>query len=659
MKKLAFTLICILASVVFCFSFTACSSESCKHSYGDWFVTTNADCTNDGEQSRVCSKCNKIDTEKIPALGHTEVIDHAVEPQIGVTGLTQGSHCQICSVPIVEQHVIPALVLFSASVNNSSLGSVSVESKGVSVGESVTVSAINGKGTFEGWYYNEELVSTEQTYTFTMPEGNYSLMAKFTSLASIWDGSIDSQFEGGTGTETDPYLIATASQLAFLAQVTNDKNVFTYSSKYYKLINDIDLDNIPWTPIGVFYHGSGMNDASINMAFNGVFDGNGKTISNLKINNVEKTNTRAFGLFGRTNNFATDVRSVIKNLTIHNADVYAQNSYVDGIGILAGQTYFTRIENCLVSGTVKGSSTITGGNIPTVNAGGIVGKAYGYTDVVNCKFDGTVISSNYGGATAGGIAGDFTGSNMINTTASGVVKAEVSSNYSAVCGGLFGYLAGSSLKNSSSCATVYATQSGYTSSYAYGGGIVGTILNTDVYNCYSMGEVNVTSNSISCAGGFIGNVKDGNADGIVIQECYSTGKVNAEIKGNSPYALSVAGFIADAYNVTISNSFTSSSVSATLEKTDFSQKYYGRFSATDYSTAQIHSNVYVLLGATVKENGVQVNSFNENYGIDCELENLNSLQFYSDTLKWDLTKWNLTNLDAQNGKYPVFVPLSE
>lgn len=65
---------------------------------------------------------------------------------------------------------------------------------------------------------------------------------------SIWDGSVASSFGGGTGTETNPYRINSAAQLAYLAEVFNDPDVKnnTYYGKYYKLTSNIDLDKREW-----------------------------------------------------------------------------------------------------------------------------------------------------------------------------------------------------------------------------------------------------------------------------------------------------------------------------------------------------------------------------------------------------------------------------
>ena len=81
----------------------------CKvHKFGEWTITKEASCTKDGEKVRICPVCNKTETETIPATGHKEVIDKAVEATCTKTGLTEGIHCSVCDAIIKAQEVVPA-----------------------------------------------------------------------------------------------------------------------------------------------------------------------------------------------------------------------------------------------------------------------------------------------------------------------------------------------------------------------------------------------------------------------------------------------------------------------------------------------------------------------------------------------------------------------
>jgi len=46
--------------------------------------------------------------ETLKALGHSQVIDPAVEPTCSKTGLTEGAHCSVCNEVIVAQNIVPS-----------------------------------------------------------------------------------------------------------------------------------------------------------------------------------------------------------------------------------------------------------------------------------------------------------------------------------------------------------------------------------------------------------------------------------------------------------------------------------------------------------------------------------------------------------------------
>ena len=79
-----------------------------KHSWDGGKVTKTATCVENGITTYTCAKCGTTRTEEIKALGHTIVIDPAVEVTCEEAGKTEGSHCSVCGEVIKAQEVISA-----------------------------------------------------------------------------------------------------------------------------------------------------------------------------------------------------------------------------------------------------------------------------------------------------------------------------------------------------------------------------------------------------------------------------------------------------------------------------------------------------------------------------------------------------------------------
>ena len=187
------------------------------------------------------------------------------------------------------------------------------------------------------------------------------LLLLFSLIFSIslyaWDGTMADAYAGGDGTESNPYQIATAEQLALLAYSVNDEHI-NYAGQYFVLTADIDLfgvqdqDTLQWVPIGIRGSASGDQDDSHHPFF-GTFDGNNHTIYNLYFNNPNQSYVGLFGNVGHCR---------LRNIKLSNVFVKAY-SYA---GALCGYAaYDTFIDNC----HVLDGKIIT----QNLNCGGLVG----------------------------------------------------------------------------------------------------------------------------------------------------------------------------------------------------------------------------------------------------------------------------------------------
>ena len=175
-------------------------------------------------------------------------------------------------------------------------------------------------------------------------------------------------------TSQNKVYIYTAADLAQLATDVNGGN--RMSGKTVLLMNDIDLSGYPnWTPIGRFDPPDDM------LPFSGVFDGQGYSITGLKISGNED----ARGLFGYTYSGA------IRNVVIRNPEIEGK----DQVGALVGyQAYSNQgIKNCaVIGGKIQGRSHV----------GGLVGYME-ESPIQNCYSTCEVVAMDF---YAGGIVGD-------------------------------------------------------------------------------------------------------------------------------------------------------------------------------------------------------------------------------------------------------------
>lgn len=99
------------ASITLTADTTLYAQWRCSHAVTEVRDAKDATCTASGYTGDTyCTVCNEMVKrgEAIPAKGHTEVIDPAVEPTCTTPGKTAGAHCNVCGATLIEQTVIPA-----------------------------------------------------------------------------------------------------------------------------------------------------------------------------------------------------------------------------------------------------------------------------------------------------------------------------------------------------------------------------------------------------------------------------------------------------------------------------------------------------------------------------------------------------------------------
>lgn len=260
--------------------------------------------------------------------------------------------------------------------------------------------------------------------------------------ADRWDGTtIATQFAGGTGVSGNPYQIATAAQLAYLAQQVNGGN--NYDGKYFQLTNDIDLNNHDWIVIG----------GSFSSSFSGFFDGKGNTISNLGTNPDYNNYDKPIGLFPCV------AGATIENLTVIISNIgLNQGCFVGGIaGSVEGNTTTTIKNCCVLGGPINAYHPMS-----DAAAGGIVGA-------VNSSEENFALTIS------------FCCANVSNITST------VLNGQPCIVGGIIGFNRYDKNITIQNCAS-FTTNMKYSSDYDYNcefGGILGKGSATTLSNNYS------------------------------------------------------------------------------------------------------------------------------------------------------------------------------
>lgn len=233
-----------------------------------------------------------------------------------------------------------------------------------------------------------------------VPAGEYKYFKVTIDNTTIIDkqrantlGKDDVLIDGKVATEDEvekdkdgSILIKTVADLFWFANEVNKGN--TFKGKTVKLANDINLANQPWTPIG---------DCNSGNYFQGTFDGQGHTISNLYVNNSTDTNKYSTaGLFG----WIDKAGATIQNVKVDGATIKGSH----WIGVIAGYMSGKIIGCTVTNSVVEGYNVNDDANGDKV--GGIVGyvndQSYGLenNEVKDCTISGNREVAGIAGAVA-------------------------------------------------------------------------------------------------------------------------------------------------------------------------------------------------------------------------------------------------------------------
>ena len=358
------------------------------------------------------------------------------------------------------------------------------------------------------WFYGVMEDDTNENYSalYSWYEKNQEQIAKqlganasalmASSVGDLWNNWIDGNFDlTGDGTESNPYQIEDLEDLMIMTQAIA-AGTGNYDTAHYRLMDDIDLsftiNNGNWNPIG-WYQNAAQLSGNVSNSFKGTFDGDGHTISGLKIVNISK-NLQNVGLFGVLDG------AVVKNLVIEDARVYGYNH----VGILAGQI---KGESVITDVTVEGTAaanTSSGGYASDAAVGGLAGKIFGSSSGSRATIENvtaTVNTVNLGATSkTGGIAGEVSNAYIVDTSVSATGNNILGRYY---VGGIVGAMSsGTSLYNVSVDGTI-----GGNGAYAVGG-ITGYYEGGEIVVARMFGEIGKTNAGTAREGIFIGTRKD-------------------------------------------------------------------------------------------------------------------------------------------------------
>lgn len=166
----------------------------------------------------------------------------------------------------------------------------------------------------------------------------------FADNTAVWDGSSSTAYDGGTGTEEDPFLISNAGQLAGMINSQD-----ATKGKYYKLTADIYINNTK----NPDWRSENPKNWYFEKYFYGSLDGDWHTVYGLYYNNSSSpANNTYVGLLP----WIKGTGITVKNITVSDSEIINMGATSCGTAVFAGfvandtRASFT---NCYIDDTVK------------------------------------------------------------------------------------------------------------------------------------------------------------------------------------------------------------------------------------------------------------------------------------------------------------------
>lgn len=322
-------------------------------------------------------------------------------------------------------------------------------------------------------------------------------------------------FDSGTGTQDDPYVIATPAQWKYFSNRVNGGD--SMKGKYITFSDGLDLDGVTIEPVG----------KSTSTPFAGTFDGRGRILKNIEITSSSLTMAGLFGV----------VSGTVQDLTIHACTIQASAGSSTSLSVGTIAAYLLEggtIENCAIFVSTAHMSSAGVGAV-----GGIVGMSKG--TIRSCYTDAYVGSDdqrmNNQKVYVGGIAGISTGT-IQNCHKDNTIYVSSSRNDSTLyLGGVCGGNSGSILN----CAAPGPWSKG--GKAAYSGGISGSNFGT-ISGCVCY------DNDITAAAqnAWMGGIAGWSGEGGTIQNCLAAAKsVQSGTAGTLGYIAGHADTVENCY----------------------------------------------------------------------------------------------------------------